>query len=183
MQVAIFGIHVQRILVIGSGGAGKTTFARRLASRTGIPLVHLDAEYWRSGWVPTPTDEWHAKVADIVRGDAWVMDGNYGGTLDARFAACDTIIFLDVARLVCLWRVVSRWLRHRGRSRPDMTPGCPERLTWEFVTWIWTYPSRRRPEILRRLAALGRAKRVIVLRSSAAADDFLEREVTRGNAG
>jgi adenylate kinase family enzyme len=164
---------VKRILVIGTGGSGKTTVARRLAQRTGLPLIHLDALYWRSGWQPTPTDDWRAKVQTLISRDAWIIDGNYGGTLDARLEACDTVVFLDLPRLVCLWRVLRRQVRHFGQVRPELPPGCRERLSWEFLAWIWTYPARRRSDILRRLAALDKRKRVAILRSSAAIDEFL----------
>jgi adenylate kinase family enzyme len=164
---------VRRVLVIGSGGAGKSTFATRLGARTGLPVVHLDACYWHAGWEPTPSDEWARTVEALVARDAWVMDGNYGGTLDRRLAACDTVIFLDLPRVVCLRRVLWRWLRHLGRTRPDMAPGCPERLSWEFLTWIWEYPRRRRPGILRKLDALAGTKRVVILRSPRAVAAFL----------
>lgn len=164
---------MRRILVIGSGGSGKTTFARRLAERTKLPLIHLDALYWRPGWDPTPADEWGARVEALLREPVWIMDGNYGGTLDIRLAACDTVVFLDMPRLVCLWRVVRRQLQHGGQNRAELPAGCPERVTWEFLTWIWTYPARRRGAILRRLDALEDHKRVYVLRSSAEVDRFL----------
>ncbi len=166
---------VRRVLVIGSGGAGKSTVAARIAERMGLPLVHLDACYWRAGWVETPADEWAAAVARLAAGEAWVMDGNYGGTLDLRLAACDTVIFLDLPRLVCLASVVRRWWRFRGRTRPDLTPGCPEQLTWEFVWWIWTYPRRRRPGILARLRALDASKRVLIVRTRREASGVAER--------
>ena len=165
---------VKRILVIGSGGSGKTTFARRLAERARLPLIHLDALYWRHGWDPTPADEWRAKVVALVREPAWIMDGNYGGTLDIRLAACDAVVFLDMPRLVCLWRVVRRQLQHRGQNRAELPAGCPERLTWEFLKWIWTYPARRRGTILRRLDELKAHKSVYVLHSSKEMDRFLD---------
>jgi hypothetical protein len=74
----------RRILVIGSGGAGKSTFARELGRRTGLPLVHLDLHYWRPGWTPTPPDEWLGRVRDLVREDRWIIDGNYLGSLEVR---------------------------------------------------------------------------------------------------
>jgi adenylate kinase family enzyme len=161
---------MRRVLVIGSGGAGKSTIAAAIAERTGLPLIHLDACYWRAGWVETPPDEWAATVARLAAGDAWVMDGNYGGTLDARLAVCDTVIFLDLPRLVCLWGVLRRALRWRGRTRPDMGAGCPEQLPdREFLSWIWNYPRRRRPGILARLRALPAYRRVVILRSRRAA--------------
>jgi adenylate kinase family enzyme len=164
--------RVRRVLVIGPGGAGKSTLAARIAARTGLPLIHLDARYWRAGWVETPAAEWSAEVARLTAGEAWVMDGNYGGTLEPRLAACDGVVFLDLPRWLCLARVLRRWLRHAGRTRPDLAPGCPEQLSWEFVRWIWTYPRARRPAILRRLAALPPDRRVIVLDSRAAVARF-----------
>jgi adenylate kinase family enzyme len=164
---------LKRVLVIGTGGAGKTTLARRLAECTGLPLIHLDSLYWRAGWEPTPPDEWRAKVAQLISGDSWIIDGNYGGTLDMRLEACDTVVFLDIPRVVCLWRVVKRRLRHFGRVRPELPPGCPDRLNWEFLTWIWTYRSRRRGEILQRLATVNNRKDVVILRSAAALEEFI----------
>jgi adenylate kinase family enzyme len=101
------------------------------------------------------------------------MDGNYGGTIDARLAACDTVIFLDLSRLRCLWRVLARRLRYHGQSRPDMAADCPEHLDWEFVRWIWNYPRRTRPQLLQKLAALRDEKRVIVLRTPRDVSRFL----------
>jgi len=164
---------VVKILVIGSGGSGKTTFARRLAARTGLPLIHLDALYWRPGWDPTPPAQWQARVEELLRREAWIMDGNYGGTLSMRLAACDAVVFLDIPRLVCLWRVLRRQLQHGGQNRAELPAGCPERLSWEFVKWIWTYPARRRGSILQRLSDLEDGKRVFVLRSSREMDGFL----------
>ena len=164
---------MKRLLIIGAGGAGKTTLARRLAARTKLPLIYLDQLYWRAGWETTPAEEWCAKVQKIVDGDAWIMDGNYGGTLDIRLEACDTVLFLDLPRMVCLWRVLRRRLSHMRRARSELPAGCSDRLTWEFLAWIWTYPVRRRGRILRRLAAEGGRKRVVILRSAKAIEAFL----------
>jgi adenylate kinase family enzyme len=165
---------MRRVVVIGSGGSGKSTFAAALGARTGLPVVHLDRHYWQAGWVPTPADAWQRAVAAIVAGEAWIVDGNYSGTLDLRLARADTVVLLDLPRWLCLARVVGRWLQHLGRTRADMAPGCPERLTGEFLTWIWTYPTRRRPAILRRLAALPPTTRVVRLRSRRAVARFLQ---------
>lgn len=164
---------MKRILVIGSGGSGKTTFARRLAERTGLPLIHLDSLYWRPGWDPTPDERWRNNVAELVREDAWIMDGNYGGSLDIRLEACDTVIFLDIPRITCLWRVLRRQWQHIGQVRPELPAGCPERLSWEFIKWIWTYPARRRGSIVQRLQRLQGHKRVVMLRTRSEIDQFL----------
>ena len=165
---------MQRILVIGSGGAGKSTLAVTLAGRLGLPLIHLDRHYWHAGWRPTPSGEWERIVAALAAEPRWVMDGNYGGTLDLRLQRCDTVVFLDLPRVVCLARVLRRWFRHRGRTRPELTPGCEERLNREFLAWIWNYPARTRPRIVERLQRLRPDQRLIMLRSRRAVTTFIE---------
>jgi adenylate kinase family enzyme len=167
-------LHAERVLVLGSGGAGKSTVARRIGTATGLPVVHLDRLYWHPGWVETPAGEWEQVVRDAVAGDRWVIDGNYGGTMPVRLAAADTAVYLDVARLRCLWRVLRRTALLHGRSRDDVGPGCPERFSWEFLVWIWRYPATRRPGLLALLADFERGGgRVLVLRNDAEVDRFL----------
>jgi adenylate kinase family enzyme len=164
---------MKRVLVIGSGGSGKSTFAPRLGQRLGLPVIHLDRLFWHAGWVETPKDEWRRKVEELCAGDAWVMDGNYSGTLEVRLDACDTVIFLDLPRAVCLWRVLKRILTYRRASRPDMAEGCRERVDLKFLYWVWSYPYRRRPKILARLGELAGGKQVYMLRSNAEVEKFL----------
>lgn len=165
---------MERVLLIGSGGAGKSTVARRIAAAAGLPLVHLDQLYWRPGWVPTPDAEWEQVVRDVVAGDRWAIDGNYGGTLALRLAAADTVVFLDVPRIRCVVRVLKRTARHRGRSRDDMSQGCPEHVSREFLWWIWRYPATRRPGVMARLADFERGGgRVVVLRRNADVERFV----------
>jgi len=164
---------MRRVLVIGSGGSGKTTVAKEIAAKTGLPLIHLDQLFWHPGWVSTPDAEWDRVTDELIARDSWVMDGNYGRTLPKRVAAADTVVFLDLPRVVCTWRIFKRRFSHFGKTRPDVAPGCPEHLSWEFVHWVWTYPSRRRPGILRQLEALSRDKRVFVLKNSSEVSRFL----------
>ncbi|MEM9666309.1 MAG: DNA topology modulation protein [Bacteroidota bacterium] len=164
---------MQRILVIGSGGAGKSTLARQLGRRLGLPVIHLDQHYWQPGWVETPRAVWQERVRQLIQRERWVMDGNYSGTMEMRLAAADTIVFLDTPRWRCLWQATRRYLRFRGRSRPDMSPGCPERLPLAFLWWIWRYPRARRPGLLARLQAVEPSQRVVVVRSTREARRFL----------
>lgn len=164
---------MQRVIVIGSGGAGKSTFARRLAGLTGLPLIHLDRLYWRPGWVETPRDEWKRIVRETVKADRWIIDGNYGATMDIRLAACDTVVLLDLPRIRCIGRALRRRLEYRGRSRPDMAEGCNEKIDSEYLLWIWRFPQRSLAELERRLATVGDAVRVVRLRSDREIEEYL----------
>ena len=164
---------MRKVLVIGPGGAGKSTLARRLGERLGIEVVHLDKRYWRPGWVETPKDEWRRTVEELLRRDSWIMDGNYSGTLGPRFEACDTVVFLDMPRALCLWRVGKRLLMYRNVARPDMAEGCRERFSPEFVRWIWNYSRRSRPKVLEMLESDSHGKRIVRLRSQAEVEKFL----------
>jgi adenylate kinase family enzyme len=165
---------VKRILVIGSGGAGKSTFAAELGAIVGLPVIHLDQVYWKPGWEKPTKEEWAATVKKLVAQHEWIMDGNFGGTLPQRIKRADAIILLDISRWVCLWRVLKRVVKYRGRHRPDMPPGCQERFDTEFIRWIWYYPSRSRPAKLALLSATGPDQRVVILRSGREVRDFLD---------
>jgi len=94
-----------KIAVIGSPGAGKSTLARQLGQVLGSEVFHLDAFYWKPGWVETPKEEWVEIQKKLVTKDSWIIDGNYGSTIEIRLQAAEVIIFLDLPRSVCLWRV------------------------------------------------------------------------------
>lgn len=157
---------MRRVAIIGSGGAGKSTLARAVGERTGIEVIHLDEHFWYPGWVETPTDEWRARQADLCARDAWIMDGNYGGTLDLRLARADTVVLVDLPRRVTIPGVLRRWVRHHGQA--VQAPGCPEHVSVEFLRWVWGYPRRGR---VRALATLDAHRRddldLVVLRSRA----------------
>jgi adenylate kinase family enzyme len=163
---------MQRVLVIGSGGSGKSTFANRLGELLDIEVKHLDAFYWQPGWTEPPKEDWLRTVTELVTGDSWIIDGNFSGTLELRLSHCDTIVFLDMPRLLCLWRIVKRRLRYRNRSRPDMAAGCPEKIDPEFIHWVWTYPARSRQKVVRLLQKYSESKRVVWLRSNADVEKF-----------
>ncbi|MFB5191661.1 DNA topology modulation protein [Alicyclobacillus fastidiosus] len=149
---------MRRIIVIGSPGAGKSTFSRELAERLELPLYHLDSLYWKPGWVERSRDEWFAIHEDVLAKPTWVIDGNYGGTLRPRVEAADTVIWLDLPRPLCLYRCLKRVVRHWGRTRPDMGADCPERLDLDFLKYVWRFKRNGRAKILTCLAEYGHGK-------------------------
>ncbi len=137
--------QMRRVLIVGAGGVGKSTLARELERRTGLPIIHLDREYWRPGWVATPDDEWRHRVGELIKADAWIMDGNYGGTMELRASACDTLIFLDLPTPRSLFGVIRRRFT---RDAPPQAEGCPDRLDAEFLRWVASYRRKTRPKVL-----------------------------------
>lgn len=142
---------MERVLILGSPGAGKSTFARRLAELSGLPVVHLDQHYWLPGWTEPDGDVWHDTVKELLTRPRWIIDGDYGGTLDMRLRDADTVFFLDLPRWLCITRVLKRISTSYGRTRPDLADGCPERFDWEFLKYVWNYPRKRRPGLVARL--------------------------------
>ena len=135
---------MERILIIGCGGAGKSTLARQLGEKTGLPVVHLDKLFWHPGWVESTKDEINAKIRAEMAKPQWIMDGNYNRTLPERVKHCDTIIYLDFSRMACLMGVMKRVITTYGTVRPDMGEGCPERLDLDFLKWVWNFNAQKR---------------------------------------
>lgn len=164
---------LRRIAIIGCGGSGKTVVARELSRRTGIEVTHLDALYWDADWQPrqSPSD-WEALQRRLVASDAWIMDGNYGRTMDLRLAAADTVIFLDLPTHVCLRRVLLRRVGSlAGRRRAEIAGR--ERVSLSFLRWITGYRRKSRPKVVARLARLGPGTRLVTLKSQAEVEAYL----------
>ncbi len=141
--------EARRWLILGSGGSGKSTLARKMSATLDLPLIHLDQEYWGPDWTPTPPEAWTAETTRLAAQDAWVMDGNYSGTLATRIPRAQAVVLLDVHPLKCCWRIVKR--RYDRAPRSDIPPDCSDRLTLEFMYWVLTYRRRSLPRVLARL--------------------------------
>lgn len=166
---------MKKVLVIGSSGAGKSTFSRVLSEKTGLPLIHLDRLFWKPNWVETDKSEWKEILADALAGDSWIIDGQFGGTLEMRLEKCDTVIFLDLPRALCVYRILKRVVIYKKGKRPDMADGCDEKFDWQFLKWVWNFPEKSRPKIKERLARHQNSITIFRLKSTTEVKDFLSR--------
>ena len=162
----------RKVLVLGCGGAGKSTLASDMGRRFSLPVIHLDRIWWRSGWVNCSEEEFDALLSCELAKPAWVMDGNYLRTLAVRLQAADAAVLYDLPVEVCLQSVYARAKRYAGRSRPDMPEGCIEQVDGEFEAWIRSFRKETLPQVRRLLGESG--KPYFVFSSRAAAARWLE---------
>ena len=165
---------MKKVLIIGCGGAGKSTLARRLGEKTGLPVVHLDQIWWEPGnWQHLSREEFDRRLALELEKPRWILDGNFNRTMEVRLEACDTVIYLDYSRWVCLGSWIGRVIRNRGKARPDMAEGCGEWFDPEMAKWIWTFNSKNRQRYYSLLDGL-EGKQVIILKNRKQAEQLLE---------
>lgn len=165
---------MRRVLVIGSPGSGKSTFARKLRELTGLPLVYLDRLQWNADRTVVDRSVFLARLEEALHQDAWIIDGNYAFALEKRLQACDTVFFLDFPVDLCLKGIEER----RGTVRPDM-PWVEEEEDPEFTEFVRRFPVETRPVILELLERYDH-KEIHTFTSREAANDYLN-ELRKGN--
>ena len=164
---------MERIIIIGCGGAGKSTLARQLGEKLNLPVVHLDKLFWKPGWEQISREEFDRLHREALAEERWIIDGNFDRTMAERIRHCDTVIYLDFSRIACLLGVVKRVLTTYGKVRPDMGEGCPERIDFEFLKWVWDFNKNKRGKNYRLLNETDGIEK-IVLKNRRAVRRFLK---------
>lgn len=159
---------MKKVIVIGCPGSGKSTFARALHKKTGLPLYHLDMLYWNTDKTTVSKEVFRERLKNILMEDKWIIDGNYGSTIEMRMAECDTVFFLDFDVEVCLSGVKER----QGKPRPDM-PWTATEDDEEFLEFIRNFETESKPKILSLLQKY-KEKNIIVLKSREEADKTVQ---------
>jgi len=172
-------------MVLGvSSGVGKSTFARRLGDILKIDVYHLDTMYWKTGWIEASLDEFRSVQEKIVENGQWIIEGNYTNTYDVRVERADTIIYLELPLYVCLYRVFKRFFQHIGKTRPDMTIGCNEKLDWQFIKFILTTYKNRKTVMRERLEYFANTdprNKIYILKSKSEIQEYLQKLSIRKN--
>lgn len=159
---------MKRILVIGCPGSGKSYFSRTLAEKLGLPLVHLDMLNWNADGTNVEREVFDARLADVLARDEWIIDGNYGRTMERRMERCDMIFFLDLPTEVCLNGVRER----TGKPRPNMPFDPSDAEDAEFMEFISRYNEESRPRVLELLEKHS-DREIVVFRDRDSANDYL----------
>ena len=172
---------MRRVSVVGTSGAGKSTFAFALAGVLGVPWVELDSVYHQADWTPLPVSEFRSRVLAVASGPCWVIDGSYSAVRDLVWARADTVVWLDLPRRTVMRRLIWRTLR-RVAGRVELWNGNRERwrnvFTWDdqesVIAWAWKTHGSRRERYAAALAdPANRHLRLVRLRSPRAARRFL----------
>ena len=165
---------MERIMIIGCGGAGKSTLARQLGEKLKLPVVHLDQIWWKPGnWQHLEREEFDRLLKEEVEKPQWILDGNFNRTMETRLEFCDTVIYLDFSRWICLLSWMKRVITNWGTARADMAEGCAEWFDPEMACWIWNFNNTHRENYYR---ILNEAEGVetIVLKNRRAVRKFLK---------
>ena len=160
---------MQKVMVIGCPGSGKSTFSRALSQITGLPLTHLDMLYWNADKTTVERSVFIERLAEVLQKDAWIIDGNYGSTMELRMQECDTVFFLDYPADICLQGVKDR----QGKPRPDM-PWVETEEDTEFLEYIQNFHKENRPQVLELLQKYSH-KTIYVSQNRTEADVFLSK--------
>lgn len=165
---------MERVIIIGCGGAGKSTLARALGEKTGLPVVHLDQIWWAPGnWQHLEKPEFDRRLYAEMEKKKWILDGNFNRTIEPRLERCDTVIYLDMNRLTCMKNWLGRVIQNWGHARVDMVEGCSEWFDPEMARWIWKFNKVNRGRYYELLGNL-KGKEVIILKSRRQVRRFLE---------
>jgi len=160
-------------MLIGCCGSGKSTLARAIHEVLKIDLYHLDQYFWQPNWVEMEDSKWLETVNTLAQKEEWIIDGNYGRTMDIRLNRADTIIYLDFSTIKCLWRITKRIIKNHGKVRPDMPAGCKERFDLGFYHYVLIFNLVRRKNILKKLEKLKTQKDIYVLKNDSEVNQFL----------
>ncbi|WP_028776851.1 hypothetical protein [Shimazuella kribbensis] len=172
---------MERICIIGSPGSGKSTLAKYLGDILELEVIHLDTLFWQPGWVSISNEEMLLKQGKVIQKEKWIMDGSYSNIWTPRLERADTIIFMDFSRWICLYCVMKRYFLHQNKTRSDMGQGCPEKIDFEFLSFIWNYPTNRRFKAWNITKEYADVKQIFVFQKQQQVTSFLEK-VKKGDS-
>lgn len=167
---------MQRILIIGNAGSGKSTFAKKLAQKLELPIVHLDRLYWKGNWEHLERDEFDKALQLELDKPQWIIDGNFNRTFPHRLKYCDAVFFFDLPTLSCFWGITKRIFQNYGKTRSDMGGNCPEYFDKQKISLykgVLNFNKNRRRDYYKLLENAPQVQ-VTVFRSRKQADKYID---------
>ncbi|MBR1540386.1 MAG: topology modulation protein [Clostridia bacterium] len=153
-------IEAKKIAVIGGSGTGKTTLTTNLGKDLNLPVMHIDGVHHLENWEIRDKEERDKIILEKANTDRWIIDGTYTSTLEDRVKLAELVIYLDYSSFSQVKGVLKRYLKHPGEDRPEM-PGCPEKMSWEFLKWVWNWRKNKREKVLKAISQVDSSKILI----------------------
>ena len=170
--------EIKRIAIIGNAGSGKSTLSQKLQAITNLPVYYLDQYYWKPGWVRTDPDEYKKMHDAICDKEEWIIDGINLRVMEYRIQRADMIIFLNIPRYICLWRIFKRTFQNYGKETLSSPKGCPERFNWEFIKflkWVWDFKKKYPAAVKVLLKKYSDGKQIYIFKSQQEVDAFIKK--------
>ena len=162
-------LTMNKVIVIGCPGSGKTTFAEKLHRKTGLPLYYLDAIWHKPDRTHISREDFDARINEIFAEDEWIIDGNYSRTIEMRLEVCDTVFLFDLPTDICLQGAIDRL----GKERYDV-PWIDRELDPKFREEIECFAKNKLPKIYNFLEKHGQNKKIVVFKTREEADKYIE---------
>ena len=159
---------MEKVIIIGCPGSGKSTFGRKLKHITGLPLYHLDMMFWNEDKTTVSKEIFIERLHEVMSNPKWIIDGNYGSSMEMRIKECDTVFFLDYPTEICIDGIKER----SGKPRSDMPWIENDNTDEEFISFIKNYNTESRPKVVRLLEKYS-SKNIVVFRSRVESDEYL----------
>ncbi len=159
---------MERVIIIGCPGSGKSTFGRELKHITGVPLYHLDMLFWNEDKTTVSKEIFIERLQEVLSNPKWIIDGNYGSSMEMRIKECDTVFFLDYPTEVCIDGIKER----KGKPRSDMPWIENDNTDEEFISFIKNYNIESRPQVIRLLEKYS-TKNIVVFRSRVESEEYI----------
>jgi len=165
---------MNKILIIGISGAGKSTFAKKLSEKLTIQIIHLDQFFFEPGWIKVEKSLFEKKVLERIKTAQWIIDGNYTNSMELWIKDADTIFYFDFPVWRCLWSVICRRIIFHGQKRSDVAKGCNEVLNLKFLKFIWNFPKNNTPKIESILTKQPKEKKIVRFKNYKEIELFLK---------
>ena len=168
---------MSKILVLGNSGSGKSTFTKKLAENLNYDYLHLDTIIYKHSWNKPEFDEMERKIAEFLLKPEWIIDGNFLKKATSRFEKCDTIYFLDINRFTCLFSVISRYFKYKGKKRDSRSDYCDEKLSKDYLRWVFKDFYKTSRKYIYNFIKENPEKKVIIFKSRRQVNKYIKEEL------
>ena len=165
---------MNKIIILGNSGSGKSTFAKQLAEIIKIDYIHLDKLVYLHSWDKPEHENMEKEVQEVLKRDSWIIDGNYLNYAKERFDLCDTIFFLDINRFVCLNSIIKRKKTYKGKQRESRNSNVDEKITLSFINWVFFGFYRTSRKKIRNIIKNSSNKNIVVFKNRKQIKNYLK---------